>query len=98
MCLGLPTGWTHWMVSPVSQAELREHGDTVALGEAEIESEISQSRERVRRLVRRGARVCVRTAFGRLQRLENVCIFLGVWYFENDVLLQRRWREIKIKL
>lgn len=101
-------GPAHWMdtllVSAVSQAERREHRDTAALGEAEIEGEISQSRERVRRVVRRGAGVCVCVfatcvcvAFGRLQWLESVCIFLGVWYFENDVLLQRRWREIKIK-
>lgn len=55
-----PAHWTDTpLVSAVSQAEHREHGDTVALGEAKIEGEILQSRERVRRVVHRGATVCV---------------------------------------
>lgn len=55
-----PPLWTDTLlVSAVSRAERREHRDTAALGEAEIQGEISQSRERVRRVVHRGAGVCV---------------------------------------
>lgn len=92
-----PAHWTDTpLVSAASQAERREHGDTDALGEAEIEGEISQSRgESEAGGASRGRSVClpVCAAFGRLQRLERVCVLPGVWYFETDFLLKRRWRK-----
>lgn len=90
MCLGLPTERTHrWCLQPAEQNA--ESTDTQTIWERQRSRERFHSHgRRVGCVVRRGAGVCVSVcaAFGRLQWSESVCIFLGLWYFETDVLLQ----------
>lgn len=98
MCLGLPTEWTHrWCLKPAEQNAESTETHTIWERQRSRERFHSHGEEWGVWCIEAQKCVSVCAAFGRLQRSESVCIFLGLWYFETDVLLQWRWGEIKIK-